>query len=300
MLNPCISIIVPIYQEETNLCRCLNSILSQTFEEIEVLLIDDGSEDRSREICEEYARADSRVRFFSKPHSGVSDTRQLGMNYAVGEYVIYCDSDDWIENNMLETLYKNAKETDADVVVCDYWIEYREKRKVHKEFSEKFVSSKDICGQLQNFSFCLWNKLIRRTYIVQNNLRFLPNIYYAEDLYLNFMLLNLRPHISYIQQPFYHYDRRNEKSLTHNIFYECFNSHKKVLENLSGHLNDTLNIVLNKRKCIFLYNAFKSKYFPIAELRNTFPEVHKYILPLIIEHYEKKVSHAIHNWVKKF
>lgn len=288
---PFISVIVAIYQAEKTLSHCVDSILGQTLRNIEVILVNDGSYDKSGEICDEYARKDNRIKVLHKDHSGVSDTRQMGIVNVTGDYVIHCDSDDWMEPDMLETLYKNAQESDADLVVCDYWAEYRE-RKICNAFGQNFDSSIDLKEQMHNLSSHVWNKLIRRSFIVQNDLHFLPSVCYAEDLYFVFKALDLNPKIEYVPLPLYHYNVQNEGSLTHNVLQECFESHEAVLTKLSGCLS---NVNLKKRlvwhKCSFLYYAYKSKYFTIAELFKKFPEVHIVIFPLAIKHlWRKKFS----------
>ena len=118
---PKISIIVPVYKAETYLHRCVDSILAQTFTDWELLLIDDGSPDRSGEICDEYAKKDSRVRVIHKENGGVSSARQRGLDESIGEYTIHADPDDWVEPTMLEELYNKAKEEDVDMVICDFF-----------------------------------------------------------------------------------------------------------------------------------------------------------------------------------
>ena len=121
---PVISIIVAVYKAESCLRRCVDSLLAQTFQDYEILLVDDGSPDRSGEICDEYARKDNRVRVFHKENGGVASARQCGMNNARGEYVIHADPDDWVEPNMLEELYGKAKEENADMIICDATVIY--------------------------------------------------------------------------------------------------------------------------------------------------------------------------------
>lgn len=118
---PQISIIVPVYKAEAYLHRCVDSILAQTFTDFELLLIDDGSPDKSGEICDEYAQKDSRVRVIHKENGGVSSARQRGLDESVGEYTIHADPDDWVEPGMLDELYNKAKEEDADMVICDFF-----------------------------------------------------------------------------------------------------------------------------------------------------------------------------------
>ena len=119
---PIISIIVPVYKAEAYLHRCVDSLLIQTFTDFEILLIDDGSPDRSGAICDVYAAKDQRVRVFHKENGGVSDARQFGVDHALGEYIIHADPDDWVDPTMLEELYRKACETDADIVIADFFV----------------------------------------------------------------------------------------------------------------------------------------------------------------------------------
>lgn len=124
--NPKVSVIVPIYKAESYLYKCIDSLLTQTLADIEILLIDDGSPDGSGMICDEYARKDSRVKVFHKSNGGVASARQCGLDHACGEYVIHADPDDWVESDMLQSLYEKAVEEDADMVICDFYYEIDE------------------------------------------------------------------------------------------------------------------------------------------------------------------------------
>ncbi len=122
-----ISVIVPVYKVEPYLRQCVESILNQTYRDIEVLLIDDGSPDRCGEICDEYARKDQRIRVFHTENRGLSAARNLGLKEAKGEYIGFVDSDDWIEPDMYEVLLKRMQETGADIGVCGLWFEFATK-----------------------------------------------------------------------------------------------------------------------------------------------------------------------------
>lgn len=113
-----ISVIVPVYNVEKYLDRCVKSILSQSFSDFELLLVDDGSPDRCGEMCEEYAKGDSRIKAFHKRNGGLSDARNFGIEKALGEYLMFVDSDDYIHEQMLETLHRLITENDADLAVC--------------------------------------------------------------------------------------------------------------------------------------------------------------------------------------
>lgn len=122
---PKISIIVPVYNVEKYLNKCLDSILAQTFEDYELLLIDDGSSDKSGNICDEYEKKDKRVKVFHKENGGLSSARNAGIDAACGEYIGFIDSDDYIDNDMFEQLYNDVTKNDADVAVCGIYNCYR-------------------------------------------------------------------------------------------------------------------------------------------------------------------------------
>ena len=120
VVNPKVSVIVPVYKAELYLPRCVGSILSQTFSDFELLLIDDGSPDCSGRICDEYAEKDSRIRVFHKENGGVASARQMGLDNAKGEYTIHVDPDDWVEPNMLEILNnKEIEITNINIFICE-------------------------------------------------------------------------------------------------------------------------------------------------------------------------------------
>lgn len=206
MNPPKVSVIVPVYKAEKYLHRCVDSILAQTFTDFEVLLIDDGSPDRSGEICDEYAKKESRVRVFHKVNGGVSSARQCGIDNAQGEYTIHVDPDDWVEPNMLQELYAKAKEDDADMVICDFWSEY-EKRQIYNKQQPSKLDSKVVFRELLQQLHCsCWNKLIKLSCYNDFNIHFPMEMNLWEDRYV---MLNITMHpikISYLPKAFYHYD----------------------------------------------------------------------------------------------
>lgn len=124
-----VSIIVPIYNAEKYLHRCVDSLLAQDFSDYEILLIDDGSLDASSKICDDYAQKECKVKVFHQKNSGVAAARQLGIEQAQGEYTIHVDADDWVDAAMLKELWSKAEDTKADMVICDYFEEYQNKTK---------------------------------------------------------------------------------------------------------------------------------------------------------------------------
>ena len=118
MNDPLISVIVPVYKAEPYLDKCVNSIRNQTYKNLEIILVNDGSPDRCGEMCDAYAKADSRIRVFHKENGGQSSARNLGLDHMTGEYVGFVDSDDWIEPDMYQRLYDRMVETESQISVC--------------------------------------------------------------------------------------------------------------------------------------------------------------------------------------
>ena len=196
---PKISVIVPVYKAEAYLHRCVDTLLAQTFPDFEILLIDDGSPDKSGELCDEYARKDCRVCVYHKENGGVSSARQYGIDHARGEYTIHADPDDWVESTMLEELYKRAKDEDADMVICDYYVD--------EKSETKYI--------VQQPSSCC-NKLVRRVCYDRYNVTFPLDFSYCEDLFVNVCLLLNDIKVAYLPKAFYHYDQIvNPSSLVH-------------------------------------------------------------------------------------
>lgn len=200
-----VSVIVPVYNAASTLRKCVDSLLAQTLKDFEVLLVDDGSTDESSAICDEYAGKDSRVKAFHKANGGVSSARQFGIDHAQGEYTIHTDPDDWVEPEMLEELYKKAKEIDADMVICDYWENGPDiqKKVVQKPAS---LNAGTVLQELFTHlhgSTC--NKMIRKSCYPKFGVRFPMGIDYCEDLYVCASLLKHDIKVAYLPKAFYHY-----------------------------------------------------------------------------------------------
>ncbi|MDR2044344.1 MAG: glycosyltransferase [Clostridium sp.] len=124
-IQPLVSLVIPVYNTENDLRQCLDSAAVQSHENLEVLLVDDGSADGSAEICADFAGRDPRFRLYRQPHSGVSAARNFGLEQCAGEYVCFMDSDDWIDADFISTLLKTALGHDADAVICRIQDEYK-------------------------------------------------------------------------------------------------------------------------------------------------------------------------------
>lgn len=201
-----VSVIVPVYNSEKYLRKCLNSLLTQTFkEEYEIILVDDGSRDQSGDICDEYAARDGRVRVIHKDNGGVSSARQLGLDLAKGEFVIHADPDDWVDSQMLECLYNKAIEDQAGMVICDFFVNVGEKQIYQKQEPSSLENDTILKELFYKLHGSCWNKLIKRTFFIDNNISFPKGINYQEDLIINERLLQTNVQVTYLPKAFYHY-----------------------------------------------------------------------------------------------
>ena len=208
-----ISVIIPVYNSEHFLDRCLSSVLSQTFVNFEVLLINDGSTDGSIDICERYEKEDSRIRFFNRSNHGVSATRQFGIDHCKGKYCIQIDSDDWIDNNCLEVLYKKAVDSNSDIDYIGLIEEYLDKSVLARVYKSNDID--DYLFALLNGkcwgSVC--NKLVLRSLIKKYNISFPNNVCMWEDLSFICKCMMCAKSISFCDTVYYHYNKSNISSL---------------------------------------------------------------------------------------
>ncbi len=187
MNNPKISIIVPVYNVEQYLPRCMDSILAQTFTDFEVLLVDDGSKDRSGAICDEYAAKDARIRVFHKPNGGVSSARNVGLDEAKGEWVNFVDADDIVSDDCLEKLLAPADD-EVDIVIGDFQpfgITFEKKALENRRYSNSLWGA-CLAERMKTMPFGVpWGKLFRNGIIRTNGIRFDENIHFNEDSLFN-------------------------------------------------------------------------------------------------------------------
>lgn len=226
---PAISIIVPIYNMEHLMRRCIDSLLAQTFTDYELLLIDDGSKDGSWSICQEYARKDPRISIYHKENGGLSDARNYGLSKAIGKYTIFADPDDWVSPEGLDRLYVTAERELADMTMCDL---YRE-----DEYSRHYVCQrpqslqaedvlKELFANIQGFTV---NKLIRRDVYTRFGISYPKGIYGCEDQYTMAAILLHDIKIAYEPVAFYHY-MYNSASLTRHYDERTYEMDMRVLD----------------------------------------------------------------------
>ena len=174
-----VSIIIPVYNVEEYIEECLKSILAQTYKDIELLIVDDGSTDNSLGLIREYENKFKKIRIFTQQNKGVSEARNLALNYVSGEFVLYIDPDDFLEPNMIEKMVNKAEKYNSDITICGYYLYYSKDNANNKIFTygineNKTLSSLEVIDMMLNYKLQgqLWNKLFKKDLLINNNFKF--------------------------------------------------------------------------------------------------------------------------------
>lgn len=230
---PKISVVIPIYNVEQFLDRCLKSVLNQSFIDFEVLCINDGTQDNSQSIIDEYVKKDSRFKSFIKKNGGLSDARNYGIQYVEGDYIFFLDSDDYIEPNCLEDLYNAVLQDNADLAMCGY-NEVNYDGTINKQvINNKLLKQggfKNNLDLLCNYPHCAWNKLYSKRFFKELNIRYPKGLFY-EDVGTTPLIYLEANNISYINKPLINYVVNRPGNITTTV-------NKKIVEIL-----DNLKIV---------------------------------------------------------
>ena len=260
---PKISVIVPIYNAEKYLKKCLNSIIHQTFKDLEILCINDGSTDNSLKIIQDFSKKDARIKIFNTSNNGQGSARNLGLKHAAGEYISFIDADDWIVEDAYEKLYYKSNKYDLDILffqMINYinssgnLIEsdlYNYEVLINNFDNEIPFSSKDASEFLFNIAVCPVSKLYKRKFLTENNIVFPENIIFEDNVFFYNAFLKADK-ISFINKHFY-FRRRHSESITQNISEKSF---------------DIVNAT-NKMLILFKDNNWYSKY-KIPLINHTF------------------------------
>lgn len=259
---PTVSVIVPVYNVEKYLCCCLDSILAQTFTDIEVLLVDDGSTDGSGAICDEYAQKDRRVRVFHKANGGVSTARNLGLDEATGKWIMFVDSDDKVAPTICERLLEYASE--GCMPMC-MWREGNDEngyRQIVSELEEKVVYPIEEILKIKIHH--PYDKIYERNVIVEEKLQFNENVSYMEDAIFNFEYYGFLKSFVVINEPLYYY-RILPKSLSHVKYFPnyeetlkaYYSGRKRLAKRLSAD-SEVFQRTLYSKYMLSFYEAFEN------------------------------------------
>ena len=223
--SPKVSVIVPVYNTQEYIYECVNSLICQTLEDIEIILVNDGSTDSSPDILDNFAKKDKRIKVIHQKNKKQGGARNSGIKIAKGEYITFVDSDDWVDRYFLEKLYEKAIQSKSDIVMCDYYRakSFLEFKKIKKSrIDNVFLQNENVnlkTSSLQpsrKSGFCLavcWNKLFKKE-IAKKYLKFPEGIFF-EDSPPVFLALAMANHISVVNEKLYFYRISNTSSTTH-------------------------------------------------------------------------------------
>jgi len=285
-----ISILVPIYGVESYIEKCAHSLFSQTFSDIEYIFVDDCTIDQSiiklNNIIPLYPERIPSIRIIKNEiNKGVAASRQTALEAATCEYILFVDSDDYIEFDMVELLYSKAIETNADIVFCPFYFEYNQQKpkiydKIYSKSKEELIN---ICFTQPAF----WNKLIRRQIIVQNNIRILNGINYGEDLSVVPKIIYHSNHFALVEKPLYHYVQYNSNSYTAEFTEKSLNDTLKVVKILEAFFVTKPDYQRYERILFTLKAVRKAKILRSGRIEkkhvNLFPEINSVIYKLKLD-----------------
>jgi glycosyltransferase involved in cell wall biosynthesis len=281
-----ISIIIPVYNtKEILLKRCIDSILSQTFTDFEVILVNDCSTDNCPKICEDYAKKDSRIKIIhNQQNMGCPRSREIGLKEAKGEYIQFSDSDDWMEENMLEEMYNTLIINNSDMVCCDYCKYYEENNHFEKTQEEDIIDAvsaiKDVfSGKVWGV---VWNKLTKKSILEQVIFPYYSFDFASDDTVITIQLLFHAQTITQVKKPLYHYYiNPHLHNIKENV--ESVKNYTQIIEFLSEKYGD---LSIFEPELSYRVNLSKSwllqhKYAEIrAVLKDFYPESNKRIFSI--------------------
>jgi glycosyltransferase involved in cell wall biosynthesis len=239
-MDKLLSVIVPIYNAEKWLGRCIDSILSQSYESFELILVNDGSKDSSGEICDHYAKRDSRVKVIHKSNGGVSMARNTGIDLANGEYIIFVDSDDAISEGYLASMAKGMA-TGADLCICGAKeLIFADGNIIaERDFIIDLPSETTICNLYSSLDVGVeaaflntpWSKAYKTQIIKENKIKYDPDLSLGEDIYFNLAYAKkIRNHVVFDKSVYYLYHRENRESLTNRFFESKYEDSVKIYD----------------------------------------------------------------------
>lgn len=271
---PKISIIIPVYNVEKYLETCINSILHQTYKNLEIIFVNDGSKDNSLKILKKYKKIDKRIVVIDQQNGGLSNARNSGLKVFTGEYVTFIDSDDYITNEHIETLYNNIIESDADLSITQFKKIYENKpvKNINESNKVKVITQEkmlDLIFSNDDLSFGVWNKLYKAS-IIKNQF-FDEQILFQEDLPFIYNYVTKCSSVCYSTKQTYMYLQRNGSILRSFNAKKYFTKYKFYNFLLSHYKNDTAT--LNKVKALLclhnleaMYYFYKYKYYNLNHI----------------------------------
>lgn len=282
---PKVSVIVPFYNVEGYIEKCLDTLVNQTLKGIEIVLVNDGSTDRSIEIVNKFLRRyPEKIVYLEKENGGLSDARNYAIPYAKGEYIAFLDSDDYVEKDMYEEMYNLAKKEESDMVECDFYWEYPDKQK--EDVGAIYHGKNEM---IEKIRVVAWNKLIKKEILEKSQVRF-PKGYRYEDTEFTYKLIPYIEKVSFLKKPFIHYVQR-EGSISNSQnerTKEIFDVLDHVIEYYKG--KDIYEKYQKELEYIYVRYAFCSSLLRVVKIKNE--KIQRELLDLTWE----RVNKTFPNW----
>lgn len=270
-----VSVIVPVYNVERYIDRCIQSVLSQTYTDFELILVNDGSLDTSYEKCLSYAEKDSRVIVYSKSNGGSSSARNYGLAKSKGKWILFLDADDWIDPSTIEKYYNITQDKEVDLIYSDTYFAYDNCR---FEAIPGIPYSQDKCVLIDNAIRSEWNNVgslfVKRNIYIDNNIHFIEGVRYCEDFYCFILLFLHSKKIHYIKEPLYYYNQTNDLSIMHTFNISYIAGQLMVYDLIISEL---------KRECILEF-CKKNMYWRVLKSKEHYllnPKFHHLFLEII-------------------
>lgn len=312
-----ISIIVPIYKVEKYLSKCVNSILNQTYKDLEIILVDDGSPDNCPHMCDAFAEKDSRIKVIHKQNGGLMSARQAGLRIATGEYVGFVDGDDWIEPEMYMHFYNTVEKYHPDIIVSEFYFDFGNKKNVSRQkLSKPFYNKQEMIEDIYpvmlfqqpyyNFGIypCCWSKIYKKELLEKCLYRIPEEIKIGEDTAFTYPCLVKAHSLAYVDKPCYHYMDSRDGSMTssydadmENTILIPYHILKQEFEASGYHFSNSLEYYLlylfefvirneassfNKKTAKQIKNTF-SKLIKNAYTRNAINKINLILLPIQVK-----------------
>ena len=258
-----VSVIVPFYNVEHYIEKCLETLVNQTLEDIEIILVNDGSQDRSVDVVKKFLEQyPDKITYLEKENGGLSDARNYALPYAKGEYIAFLDSDDYVEKTMYKDMYELAKKEDSDMVECNFYWEYPDKKK--EDIGVVYNGKKEM---LEKVRVVAWNKLIKKEVLEKSKVTF-PKGYRYEDVEFTYKLIPYLDKVSFLKKPCVHYIQR-DGSISNNQ-----NERNKEIFDVLEHVidfykeNDLYNEYKYELEYVYVRYAFCSSLLRIVKIKD--------------------------------
>ena len=304
MSNISISVLMPVYNSEKFLSETVQAVINQSYTDWELILVDDGSTDNSKEICTKLMNDDKRIKYILQENLGVSHTRNVALENAQGKYIVFVDSDDLIHEDYLKILINSIEKNNSDISVCNF-IERKisntgKVEDITREFYPKEVMEmsemKDYIMDFGNSGLLnpLWNKIYKREIIENNNITFDEKVETGEDFIFNLQYFRKTKKISFIKEKLYYYIRRNNNSITYQYIENMYERGWEIHSLLESFLED-MNFYSNENAYVLYgnhltgaFSAFLNLYHDNCKL--TSKEKREYIRKIIDRPYVKECA----------